>query len=242
MKRTVSPARPSSELDFMEQVAAGFVHDFNNMLQGVVGSLDLMQTRIGQGRTEEIPELLQIALGSLRRTAALTDSLLALWRPQLAELKIVNVNRIIQSMEGLFRCTLGDKIEVQLVLTNGLSAIACDPRQLENVLLNMVVNARNAMPRGGRVVVRTFCDQDTDETGLVRQRSIVICVTDTGVGMVPDFAEHVFDPNYVINREGRGIGLGLAMIKCFVDQLAGRVKLKSVVGEGTTIALYLPTR
>jgi signal transduction histidine kinase len=242
LKQTVSSAGSSSEMDGMELMAGGFVHDFNNMLQGVVGALDLMHTRIDQGRTEEIAELLQIALASLRRTAALTDSLLAFRRPKAAELKIACVNTVIQSMEGLLRCTLGEKIEVELVLTNGLPAIVCDPHQLENVLLNMVVNARNAMPRGGRLIVRTSCVHDKEETDLVRRRSIVICVTDTGFGMTPDVVEHVFDPFYTTKRGGHRIGLGLAMIKCFADQLAGRVKLKSVVGEGTTMALYLPTR
>jgi signal transduction histidine kinase len=237
------PLGQACKMEVMEYMATGLAHDFNNMLHGVVGALDMMQTRIGQGKTDEIAELVQVALASLGRTAALTRSLIAFWRPRHTEVNLVSVNAVMESMESLFRCTLGDEIEVEFALTGELPLIACDQHQLENALLNIVVNARDAMPHGGKLVVRTsWVDQDSAEIDGMRRRFIEISVADTGGGMTPDVAHHAFDLFYTTKREGRGTGLGLAMVKCFVDRFAGQVKLKSDLGEGTTITLYLPTR
>jgi signal transduction histidine kinase len=231
------------KMEVMEHMATGLAHDFNNMLHGVVGALDMMQSRIGQGRADDIADLVQVALTSLRRTAALTHSLIAFWRPQPVEVNLVSVNAVIESMESLLRCTLGDEIQVQLALTGELPSVACDQHQLENALLNMVVNARDAMPHGGELVVTTsWVDQAPEEAGEMRRRFLVISVADTGFGMAPDVAERAFDLFYSTKRASRGTGLGLAMVKCFVDRLAGQVRIRSVVGEGTTITLYLPTR
>jgi signal transduction histidine kinase len=260
VKQTVSPANSLPEvagifdpgtqplgqackIEVMEHMATGLAHDFNNMLHGVVGALDMIQTRIQQGKTDEIAELVQVALASLRRAAALTHSLIAFWRPRHTEVNLVSVNAVMESMESLLRCTLGDEIEVEFALTRELPLITCDQHQLENALLNMIVNARDAMPYGGELVVRTsWVDQDSEETGRMRRRFIEISVADTGCGMTPDVVQHAFDLFYTTKREGRGTGLGLAMVKCFVDRFAGQVKLQSALGEGTTITLYLPTR
>jgi signal transduction histidine kinase len=243
LKQTVSLVRLSSDAEMMGYMAAGLAHDLNNMLHGAVGALDLMQMRIDQERTDEIADLLHIALGSLRRTAALIDNFTAFWRPRPAELKQTCVNTVIESMNGLLRCTLGDEIEIEFGLAKGLPSILCDPHQLENALLNMAVNARAAMPCGGRLVVRTFCaHRDAGQTDTTRRPCIEICITDTGIGMMPDVAEHAFEPFYTTKPGGRGTGLGLAMVKSFVDQFAGEVKLKSAIGEGTTITLCLPAR
>lgn len=228
-----------NQMKNMEHMAAGLAHDFNNMLQGVVGALDIMQKRIGQGRVDEIADLVETALVLLRRTAALTHSLLAFCRPEAVEMNRLCANEVIQSMESLLRCTVGDQMEVKLELGKGLPPIACDRHQLENALLNLVVNARDAMPHGGDVVVRTSCgDQAMKEADSARQ-CIGIIVADTGVGMTPDVVEHAFDPFYTTKCKGRGSGLGLAMVKCFVDRLGGQLALKSVVGKGTKITLYL---
>jgi signal transduction histidine kinase len=231
------------KMEVMGHMASGLAHDFNNMLHGVVGALDMMQTRVGQGRTDEIADLLQIALASLRRTAALTHSLLAFWRPQSVELRPVCVNAVIASMEDLLRCTLGDEINVELALVKEITTIVCDSHQLENALLNMVVNARDAMPKGGRLAIRTFCvDHGTEQRDPSRRRCVGLCVADTGSGMAPDVVEHAFDPFFTTKQGGGGTGLGLAMVKGFVDQFGGQIKLNSVVGEGTTVTLYLPSR
>jgi signal transduction histidine kinase len=231
------------KMEVMGHMASGLAHDFNNMLHGVVGALDMMQTRIGQGRTDEIADLLRIALASLKRTAALTHSLLAFWRPQSVELKPVCVNAAIASMEDLLRCTLGDEINVEFALAREIPTIVCDPRQLENALLNMVVNARDAMPNGGRLAIRTFCvDRGAELMDPSRRQCVGLCVADTGAGMAPDVVKHAFDPFFSTKQGRGGTGLGLAMVKGFVDQFGGQIRLNSVVGEGTTMTLYLSTR
>jgi signal transduction histidine kinase len=225
----------------MAGMAIGLAHDFNNMLYGVVGALEMMQVRIRQGSTDEIADLVQVAMASLRRTAALTHTLLALWRPQPPEMNLVCVNEVIESMVSLLRCTVGDDIEVKLALAWGLPLVVCDQHQLENAILNMAINARDAMPDGGELIVRTSCiDQDAHEPADVHRRFIGICVADTGSGMSPDVAARAFDLFYTTKRQSRGTGLGLAMVKCFVDCFGGQVKLQSAVGEGTAITLYLP--
>jgi signal transduction histidine kinase len=224
-------------------MAAGVAHDFNNMLHGVVGALDLMQTRVGLGQIDELSELLQTAQMSLRRTAAFTHSLLAFWRPRSVELKLVCVNAEIASIEGLLRCTIGDEIVLEFQPTTGLPSIECDPHQLENALLNMVVNARDAMSHGGKIIIRTFwADLDVEEIDPLRRRCVGICVADNGEGMPPDVMQHAFDPFYTTKQGGRGMGLGLTMIKHFVEHVGGQVELESSLGNGAAITLYLPTR
>jgi signal transduction histidine kinase len=223
-------------------MAVGLAHDFNNMLCGVVGALEMMQVRIGQGSADEIGDLVQVAMASLRRATVLTHTLLALWRPQPLEMNLVCVNEVIESMGGLLRCTVGDEIEVKLALAWALPLIVCDQHQLENAILNMAINARDAMPDGGELIVKTSCiDQDGDEPGDAHRRFIGICVADTGSGMSPDVAARAFDLFYTTKRRSRGTGLGLAMVKCFVDCLGGQVKLQSAIGEGTAATIYLPT-
>jgi signal transduction histidine kinase len=235
--------RQAQKIEVMGHMAAGVAHDFNNMLYGVVGALDLMQTRVGQGRMDDLSDLLQTARISLRRTAALTHSLLAFWRPRPVELKAICVDTEIVSMESLLRCTIGDEIALEFALTSGLPSIVCDLHQLENALLNMVVNARDAMSHGGKIVIRTFwADYNAEETDPLGRRCVGICVADTGQGMPPDIAQHAFEPFYTTKPKGRGMGLGLTMIKYFIEQAGGQVKLKSSLGNGTTITLYLPAR
>jgi signal transduction histidine kinase len=235
--------RQAQKMEMMGHMAAGVAHDFNNMLHGVMGALDLMRTRVGQGRMGELPDLLQTAQMSLRRTAAFTHSLLAFWRPRSVEWQRICINTEILSIEGLLRCTLGDGIGLEFQPTNGLPPIACDPHQLENALLNMVVNARDAMSNGGKIVIRTFwADYGAEENGPLGRRCVGICVADNGEGMPPDVVQHAFDPFYTTKHGGRGMGLGLTMIKYFIEQVGGQVKLESSVGNGTTITLYLPTR
>lgn len=146
-------------------------------------------------------------------------------------------------MKSLVRCMLGDDVAVEFALTTGLPLVWCDDHQLENALLNIVVNAKDAMPHGGNLLIETSCvNQDEQENSSACGQLIGICISDTGVGMTADVVEHAFDPFYTTKPKGRGTGLGLAMVKCFVDRFAGQVRVRSAAGEGTTIALYLPTR
>jgi len=235
--------RQADKMEVMEHIAGGFAHDFINRLQVVVCALDMLQVRIEQGRADEVANLVQTAAASLRRTATLTRSFLAFWRPQPFEVNLVSVNTVIASMESLVRCTLGEDVIVEFALTTGLPLVSCDDHQLENALLNLIVNAKDAMPHGGSLVIETLCvNQDGEEKNAPCGQLIGIRISDTGVGMTPDVVEHAFDPFYTTKPKGRGTGLGLAMVKCFVDRFAGQVRVRSAAGEGTTIALYLPTR
>jgi signal transduction histidine kinase len=233
--------RQARNMEVFGQMTVGLAHDLNNMLQGVAGALDVMQTRIDRGQTREISDLLQMAQMSLHRTSAFTHSLLAFSRPHRPDLKPVAVNEVIASMEPLLRFTLGDGIEFALALTEGPSAAICDPHQLENTLLNLAINARDAMPGGGRLVIETYhAELGAERANLRRGRYIGIRVSDTGSGMAPEVAEHAFEPFYTTKPAGRGTGMGLTMTKHFVERFRGCVELKSALGEGTSIMLYLP--
>jgi len=233
--------RQAHKMAIVGQMAGGLAHDFNNLLQGVVGALDVMHLRIHQGRTEELARPLDIAYMSLNRAADLTHRLLAFSRPHAVELKCVNVNATITSMQALLRCTLGPRVQVDLQLADGLGNPSCDLHQLENVLLNLAINAKDAMPEGGRLLIETFTAYLRSERTETRQgRYVGICVADSGTGMAPEIAERAFEPFYTTKPAGRGTGLGLAMTRHFVEQCNGRANIESVLGQGTSILLYLP--
>ena len=233
--------RQARKMEVFGQMTVGLAHDLNNMLQGVAGALDVMQTRIDRGQTSEISDLLQLAQMSLHRTSAFTHSLLAFSRPHRADLKPVAVNKVIAAMEPLLRFSLGDRIEFALELAEGASLTVCDPHQLENAVLNLTINARDAMPGGGRLVIETYHAELAAERANLRQgRYIGIRVSDTGSGMSPEVAEQAFDAFYTTKPAGRGTGMGLTMIKDFVERFRGYVELKSVLGQGTSIMLFLP--
>ncbi|HSY85349.1 MAG TPA: ATP-binding protein, partial [Verrucomicrobiae bacterium] len=157
------------------------------------------------------------------------------------DLEPVAVNEVIASMETLLRFTLGDRIEFALALTEGASAAICDRQQLENALLNLAINARDAMPGGGRLVIETYhAELGAERANLRRGRYIGIRVSDTGSGMAPEVAERAFDPFYTTKPAGRGTGMGLTMTRHFVERFRGCVELKSALGQGTSIMLYLP--
>lgn len=232
--------RQAHKMAAVGQMPGGLAHDFNNLLQGVVGALDVVQRRIDQGRTEELAYPLDAALKSLNRAAALTHRLLAFSRPHALDLEPVDINAVIASMEALLTSALGDRIELDLVLIEALPPTMCDPHQLENAVLNLAINARDAMPHGGRVMIETFCAEPGERAGQPRGRYVGVRVADTGVGMTPYVAARAFDPFYTTKSPGRGTGLGLAMIRHFVEQFRGSVSVESAVGEGTSVTLYLP--
>jgi signal transduction histidine kinase len=233
--------RNARKMEAVGQMAAGLAHDFNNLLQGVGLALDTMQQRLNQGRTEEIASLVTAALTSVNKAGALTHRLLAFSRPHAVNWTPVGVNSVIASLETMLTWTLGDRIELEFILADDLATTICDPHQLENAVLNLAINAKDAMPNGGKLVIETFhADLSTQRPDLRKGRYVGICVSDNGTGMRPDVAKRAFDPFYTTKPAGRGTGLGLAMTKQFVEQFDGGVNIVSVVGRGTSIMLYLP--
>jgi PAS domain S-box-containing protein len=237
--------RQSQKMEAVGQLTGGIAHDFNNLLTGIVGSLDLMQTRINEGRTENLTRYAGLAMASAQRAAALTHRLLAFSRQQPLEAKAVDVNRLVGSMDDLLRRTLGERVRLEVVVAGGLWLTLCDPNQLENAILNLAINARDAMPDGGRLTIETansFLDDAyvAREVGVRAGQYVCVCVTDTGTGMPPEVIARAFDPFFTTKPMGQGTGLGLSMIYGFAKQSEGNVKIYSETGKGTSVKLYLP--
>ncbi|MBP1183073.1 PAS domain S-box-containing protein [Methylobacterium sp. PvR107] len=237
--------RQSQKMEAVGQLTGGIAHDFNNLLTGIVGSLDLMQTRINEGRTENLTRYAGLAMASAQRAAALTHRLLAFSRQQPLEAKAVDVNRLVGSMDDLLRRTLGERVRLEVVVAGGLWLTLCDPNQLENAILNLAINARDAMPDGGRLIIETansFLDDAyvAREVGVRAGQYVCVCVTDTGSGMPPEVIARAFDPFFTTKPIGQGTGLGLSMIYGFAKQSEGNVKIYSETGKGTSVKLYLP--
>jgi PAS domain S-box-containing protein len=237
--------RQSQKMEAVGQLTGGIAHDFNNLLQGITGSLDLIGKRVAQGRTGELERFISGAMTSANRAAALTHRLLAFSRRQPLDPRPVKANPLVATMEDLLRRTIGENIELELVLAGGLWLTLCDPNQLESAILNLVINARDAMPDGGKLTVET-CNAHLDNAYAATARDVApgqyvcVCVTDTGTGMTPEVVERAFDPFFTTKPIGQGTGLGLSMIYGFARQSEGYCKIYSEVGQGTTIKLYLP--
>ncbi len=204
-----------------------------------------MQTRINEGRTENLTRYAGLAMASAQRAAALTHRLLAFSRRQPLESRPVDANRLVSSMDELMRRTLGERVQLEVVVAGGLWLTLCDPNQLENAILNLAINARDAMPEGGRLTIETANAHLDDayaarEVGVRAGQYVCIGVTDTGTGMPPDVIARAFDPFFTTKPIGQGTGLGLSMIYGFAKQSEGNVKIYSEAGQGTTVKLYLP--
>ncbi|MFC0204024.1 PAS domain S-box protein [Novosphingobium soli] len=245
-QRAVEEAlRQSQKMEAVGQLTGGIAHDFNNLLQGITGSLDVMSTRIAQGRTSDLDRWLAGARTSAERAAALTHRLLAFSRRQPLDPRPVRSNPLIASMEDLLRRTLGEHIELEFVLAGGLWLTRCDPNQLESAILNLVINARDAMPGGGKLTIET-CNTHLDSHYTARERDVrpgqyvCIAITDTGCGMTADAAARAFEPFFTTKPIGQGTGLGLSMIYGFARQSEGYARIYSEEGQGTTVKLYLP--
>jgi len=241
--------RQSLKMEAVGQLTGGLAHDFNNLLTGISGSLGLMRRRISEGRATEIDRYIEIAMTSVNRAAALTHRLLAFSRRQTLDPKPTDVNRLVGGMEELFIRTVGPGIQVKTKLATDLWPALCDPNQLENAMLNLVLNARDAMPDGGRVLIETgnkvFSDSPHEAYGMAPGRVPIgeymgLFVTDTGVGMPPDVLARAFDPFFTTKPTGEGTGLGLSMIYGFVQQSDGHVFLGSDKGQGTVVSIFLP--
>jgi len=236
--------RQSQKMEAVGQLTGGLAHDFNNLLAGISGSLELMQTRLAQGRLTDLDRYMTAAQGASRRAAALTHRLLAFSRRQTLDPKPTDVNALVHGMEELIRRTVGPAITVEVVGAAGLWPALVDPPQLENALLNLCINARDAMPEGGRITVETanrWLDyRAARERDLTEGQYLSLCVSDTGTGMSADVIAKVFEPFFTTKPIGQGTGLGLSMIYGFARQSGGQVRIYSEVGQGTTVCLYLP--
>ncbi|MFT4056430.1 MAG: PAS domain S-box protein [Novosphingobium sp.] len=237
--------RQSQKMEAVGQLTGGIAHDFNNLLQGITGSLDMMHARLAQGRTQDLERWLGGARTSAERAAALTHRLLAFSRRQPLDPRPVRSNPLIASMEDMLRRTLGEHIELGFVLAGGLWLTRCDPNQLESAILNLVINARDAMPQGGKLTIET-CNAHLDDRYAARERDVkpgeyvCIAISDTGVGMSRDTAARAFEPFFTTKPMGQGTGLGLSMIYGFARQSEGYARIYSEEGVGTTIKLFLP--
>jgi PAS domain S-box-containing protein len=236
--------RQSQKMEAVGQLTGGLAHDFNNLLAGISGSLELIQTRLGQGRVMDVDRYITAAQGASKRAAALTHRLLAFSRRQTLDPKPTDVNRLVVGMEDLIRRTVGPAVVVEVLGAAGLWPALVDPPQLENALLNLCINARDAMPEGGRIAIETS-NAWLDERAARRHdmapgQYLSLCVTDTGTGMPPEIVGKVFEPFFTTKPLGQGTGLGLSMIYGFAQQSGGQVRIYSQVGQGTTVCLYLP--
>ena len=234
----------SQKMEAVGQLTGGLAHDFNNLLAGISGSLELLQARVAQGRIGDLERYLAAAQGAAKRAAALTHRLLAFTRRQTLDPKPTDVNRLVASMEDLIRRTVGPEVTVEVVAAGGLWATLVDPNQLENALLNLCINARDAMPGGGRLTIETG-NRWLDERGargrdLLPGQYVSLCVSDTGTGMAPEVVRRAFDPFFTTKPIGMGTGLGLSMVYGFVRQSGGQVCIYSEPGQGTMVCLYLP--
>ena len=244
LKATEEALRQSHKMEAVGQLTGGIAHDFNNLLTGIVGSLDLLQTRLDQGRTENVARYINAAMTSANRAAALTHRLLAFARRQPLIPKPVDANHLIVSLEDLLRRTIGEAIDLEIAAASELWCTLCDPNQLESALLNLAINARDAMPEGGKLTITTanasIAGSDAAAPALLPGDYIRIDVADTGTGMSAEVAARAFDPFFTTKPIGQGTGLGLSMIYGFARQSNGHVLIDSKHGAGTSVRLYLP--
>ena len=244
LRQAEEALRQSQKMEAVGQLTGGLAHDFNNLLTGISGSLELLQTRLSQGRVNELDRYITAAEGAARRAASLTHRLLAFSRRQTLDPKPTNINRLVGDIEELIRRTVGPRIQVEVVGAAGLWTALVDPNQLENALLNLCINARDAMPDGGRLTIETankwLDERAARERELSPGQYLSLCVTDTGTGMAPEVIRRAFDPFFTTKPLGQGTGLGLSMIYGFARQSGGQVRIYSEIGRGTTMCVYLP--
>ncbi|WP_288585925.1 ATP-binding protein, partial [uncultured Methylobacterium sp.] len=234
----------SQKMEAVGQLTGGLAHDFNNLLAAISGSLELIEARIAQGRSKDVAKYIAAAQGASKRAAALTHRLLAFSRRQTLAPRAVDVNRLVDGMLDLVQRTVGPGIDVRHAGADDLWPALVDPSQLENSLLNLCINARDAMPDGGRIVIETqnrWIDRRQAEAqDMPEGQYLSLCVSDTGAGMPPEVVARAFDPFFTTKPMGEGTGLGLSMIYGFAKQSGGQVRIASEVGSGTTVCLYLP--
>jgi PAS domain S-box-containing protein len=236
--------RQSQKMEAVGHLTGGIAHDFNNLLTAISGSLELLGNRLTQGRLDDAARYITAAQSASKRAAALTHRLLAFARRQTLDPKPTNVNRLVADMEELIRRTVGPSVKVEVVGAADIWTSRVDPNQLENALLNLCINARDAMPEGGSLMIETgnqrIDDRGAGERDVPAGQYVTMSVTDTGTGMTPEVIARAFDPFFTTKPLGSGTGLGLSMIYGFARQSGGQVRIYSEVGHGATVCLYLP--
>jgi len=243
-ERVESQMRQAQKMDAIGQLTGGLAHDFNNMLAVIISALNLLTRRMERGEAN-VRELVDAAIDGAQRAATLTHRLLAFARQQPLAPEPVDANKFVGGMSDLLRRTLGETVRMETVLAGGLWRIHADAPQLETAILNLAVNARDAMEEGGRLTIETANAHLDDayaaqHIGVPAGQYVLIAVTDTGSGMSPETIERAFDPFFTTKATGRGTGLGLSQVHGFVKQSLGHVKIYSEIGSGTTVKLYLP--
>jgi PAS domain S-box-containing protein len=237
--------RHSQKMEAIGQLTGGIAHDFNNLLTGIIGSLDIIRRRMASGRLDEIPRFMDAASASAQRAGALTHRLLAFARRQSLDIRPNDVNRVIGNMEDLLHRTLGEHIQLECSLGAEVWTAFTDVNQLESAVLNLALNARDAMPDGGKLTIET-ANARLDAAYTSRQGDVepgdyvVIGISDTGSGMAADVVAKAIDPFFTTKPVGKGSGLGLSMVYGFAKQNRGHLRIYSEVGHGTTVKLYLP--
>ena len=242
-RRTEETLRQSQKMEAVGQLTGGIAHDFNNMLAVIIGGLNLLQRRLARGDTK-VDKYVDGALEGATRAAALTQRLLAFSRQQPMSLETIDPNKLVGGMTDLLTRALGERTEVQTVLSAGLWKAKADSSQLENAVLNLAVNARDAMPEGGKLTIETanaHVDEEyARENVITPGQYVMIAVSDTGSGMSADVIGKAFDPFFTTKKVGQGTGLGLSQVFGFARQLNGHAKIYSEIGHGTTVKIYLP--
>ncbi|WNW14256.1 response regulator [Pseudomonas sp. DTU_2021_1001937_2_SI_NGA_ILE_001] len=244
LRATEDALRQAQKMEAVGQLTGGLAHDFNNLLMGISGNIELLRSRINQGRCERLERYITGALESSRRAAALTHRLLAFSRRQTLAPKPTDVNGLVEDMAELIRRTVGPGIDMQVMPAPGLWPTLVDQNQLENSLLNLCNNARDAMPDGGYLLMETANLQldraMAAQLELPAGDYVLLCVSDTGTGMSPEVIERAFDPFFTTKPLGMGTGLGLSMIYGFARQSGGGVSISSSLGHGSKVCIYLP--
>ena len=244
LRQSEEQLRQSQKMEAVGQLTGGIAHDFNNLLTGISGSLEMMQTRIKQGRAAEVDKYISAAHGAARRAASLTHRLLAFSRRQTLDPRAIDINRLVAEMEDLIVRTVGPAVHTQITPASDIWSTYVDANQLENALLNLCINARDAMPEGGRLAIemrnRSLDARAAATFDLPPGNYVSLSVSDTGTGMSADVAAKAFEPFFTTKPLGMGTGLGLSMIYGFIRQSGGQAKIYSEEGRGSTISLYLP--
>ncbi len=244
LQEVESQFRQAQKMEAIGQLTGGLAHDFNNLLGTISNALQILKKKLEQGNTTGLDRYIGLGESSVQRGAALTHRLLAFSRKQTLDPRPLNVNRLVRGMEELIRRSMGPGVQVEVVDAVGLWLTTADESQLENSLLNLCINARDAMSSDGRLTIETankwFDERAGEERDLPAGQYISLCVTDTGTGMTPQVIERIFDPFFTTKPIGMGTGLGLSMVYGFVRQSGGHVRVYSEVGKGTTVCLYLP--
>lgn len=237
--------RQSQKMEAVGQLTGGIAHDFNNMLTGITGSIELVRRRMARGKTDGVERYLDAATASAMRAAALTARLLAFSRRQSLDSKPIDVNALLDSLEELLGRSINESIRLRFNPMAGLPLAIADANQLENAIINLALNARDAMPDGGVLTIGTrVVDIDAaavrDHPEMVVGPYVVVSVGDTGVGMAPEILSRIFDPFFTTKPIGQGTGLGLSMVYGFARQSGGQVRVDSSPGQGATVEIYLP--